>query len=65
MIIVYTRCGESYLLLVANMFISIYLQIKKVRLRRENDAKILREVNALSRMSHSSIVRYYTVSTFP
>ena len=36
-------------------------QIKKVKLRRNNDAKLLREVNALSRMSHSSIVRYYTV----
>ncbi|KAF8340679.1 kinase-like domain-containing protein [Cantharellus anzutake] len=39
--------------------------IKKVRLLRESDAKILREVNALSRMSHSSIVRYYTTWVEP
>lgn len=39
-----------------------FLQVKKVKLRRENDGKILREVNTLSRLSHSHIVRYYTVT---
>lgn len=35
--------------------------VKKVRLRTPNtDNKILREINALSRLSHRFIVRYYT-----
>jgi len=37
------------------------LQIKKVKLRgTENDDKIFREVNALSRLNHRYIVRYYS-----
>jgi eukaryotic translation initiation factor 2-alpha kinase 4 len=35
--------------------------VKKVRLKTEqNDNKIMREVNALSRLNHRFIVRYYT-----
>jgi translation initiation factor 2-alpha kinase 4 len=35
--------------------------VKKVRLRTPNtDNKILREINALSRLSHRFVVRYYT-----
>jgi eukaryotic translation initiation factor 2-alpha kinase 4 len=35
--------------------------VKKIRLRAsDNDAKIFREVNALARLSHRFIVRYYT-----
>ncbi|KAH6903402.1 other/PEK/GCN2 protein kinase [Coprinopsis sp. MPI-PUGE-AT-0042] len=35
--------------------------VKKVRLKMEqNDSKIMREVNALSRLNHRFIVRYYT-----
>jgi translation initiation factor 2-alpha kinase 4 len=35
--------------------------VKKIRLRpSDNDARIFREVNALARLSHKSIVRYYT-----
>lgn len=34
--------------------------VKKVRLKAHSDAKIFREVNALSRLSHRFIVRYYT-----
>ena len=38
-----------------------FLQIKKVKLRgTENDDKIFREVNALSRLNHRYIVRYYS-----
>lgn len=34
--------------------------MKKVRLKAHSDVKIFREVNALSRLSHRFIVRYYT-----
>jgi translation initiation factor 2-alpha kinase 4 len=34
-------------------------QVKKIRLKG-NDDKIFREINALSRLSHRFIVRYYT-----
>ncbi|KAJ3517042.1 hypothetical protein NLJ89_g752 [Agrocybe chaxingu] len=34
--------------------------VKKVRLRNMQSDKIFREVNALSRLSHRNIVRYYT-----
>ena len=35
--------------------------VKKIRLRTmQSDTKIFREVNALSRLSHRNIVRYYT-----
>ncbi|KAH9923827.1 uncharacterized protein B0H18DRAFT_1013542 [Fomitopsis serialis] len=35
--------------------------VKKIRLRAtQSDSKIFREVNALSRLNHRSIVRYYT-----
>ncbi|KAG8905299.1 hypothetical protein FRB99_000272 [Tulasnella sp. 403] len=36
-------------------------QVKKVKLRGENDGKIYREINALSRLNHRFIVRYHTV----
>ena len=36
-------------------------KVKKIRLRTmQSDTKIFREVNALSRLSHRNIVRYYT-----
>ncbi|KAF8610330.1 Serine/threonine-protein kinase [Ceratobasidium sp. AG-I] len=34
--------------------------VKKIRLRGADDAKIYREINALSKLSHRYIVRYYT-----
>ncbi|ELU43949.1 other/PEK/GCN2 protein kinase [Rhizoctonia solani AG-1 IA] len=34
--------------------------VKKIRLRGADDAKIYREITALSRLSHRYIVRYYT-----
>ncbi|KAJ7596327.1 kinase-like domain-containing protein [Mycena floridula] len=34
--------------------------VKKVKLKMHSDAKIFREVNAISRLSHRFIVRYYT-----
>ncbi|KIO29721.1 hypothetical protein M407DRAFT_226587 [Tulasnella calospora MUT 4182] len=34
--------------------------VKKIKLRGENDGKIYREVNALSRLNHRFIVRYHT-----
>ncbi|KAG9128480.1 hypothetical protein FRC07_009703 [Ceratobasidium sp. 392] len=34
--------------------------VKKVRLRGADDAKIYREINALSKLTHRYIVRYYT-----
>ncbi|KAG9101505.1 hypothetical protein FRC06_002969, partial [Ceratobasidium sp. 370] len=34
--------------------------VKKIKLRGADDAKIYREINALSKLSHRYIVRYYT-----
>ena len=34
--------------------------VKKIRLKSAQSDKIFREVNALSRLSHRNIVRYYT-----
>lgn len=40
---------------------SLTFTVKKIRLRTDqSDIKIFREVNALSRLSHRFIVRYYT-----
>lgn len=43
------------------LLFSIDHLVKKIRLRTmQSDTKIFREVNALSRLSHRNIVRYYT-----
>ncbi|KAG8885633.1 hypothetical protein FRB98_001726 [Tulasnella sp. 332] len=34
--------------------------VKKIKLRKENDGKIYREINALSKLNHRFIVRYHT-----
>ena len=42
-------------------FLMDYSSVKKIRLKTmQSDTKIFREVNALSRLSHRNIVRYYT-----
>lgn len=45
---------------LAAVLTAAWITVKKVRLRMHTDTKIFREVNALSRLSHRFIVRYYT-----
>jgi translation initiation factor 2-alpha kinase 4 len=53
--------GYGYIPAYSCIGIVMPFPVKKVRLRTPNtDNKILREINALSRLSHRFIVRYYT-----
>ena len=56
-----SRIYAGMCLIFDNTFLySWHPKVKKVRLKSTQSDKILREVNALSRLSHRNIVRYYT-----